>query len=650
MTRSSLNRYRLLLVFVGVSSVFWFKSSWFFRPTFVVLSTDKTTYGHDEFVTVTLNADPRSTEKIRKSGHSLSVGVDREGKPVTSIGNLKQVPLTYNNNCFYGRWPIPWNAPDGNYTLSLELPPDFPDVKKQAFKILSRIFDPLPPGFGAITLEGHRSLFGIPGPDQVKSIGGMPEWATFMGADALLVQGAQSNGADGKLTHDNPWRTQSLDGIKALGKECHSRHLKLGVYLLAFMVGGPAKNIPPRYRYGFHYSQGKIVSGLELPRFRGVSIADPQRPKDIATQLRKFQAMEEVDFVGLDYIRPAFGGNELVDDFVRDMPGVQTPARWPKMSPDDRMKWIAKDRWLPMSMEGVTNPEHILSEQWFWYRAHRTAQVLREIKKELGESPFGGNPLGGKPLGGKPLGGKPLWAFTLSWQKGWEHGQDPVMFRDAGVDMNGIMLYECTRKMFDGLVSQWGRYSQRNQLNLFLGNTFDWPLHQKTLRPAGPEEMMNRLLTALQNFHTDKKPVRGLFLHDIHRALVGRKGPYSTVEWMLAGGAALTQLRVLHQVLPYTLDLTVPTSVLTGDVQEAKLSFGSKGSEDPVRIKIYSSPDVEVWPGGMIFNSPTSFHFRWTRDPASAIRGDRPFVAIRAERPGKPHERCQIYIRYFQGT
>jgi hypothetical protein len=602
----------------------------------VVLAADKADHFHDEFVELTLRAETPALLDLLKSTGPYNAWVERDGRRVITIGELAQVRLRYDQDegLFRARWPVPWNAPDGEYRLRLSSgpwPAGLPPVETGTFRVNSRPFTPIPPGFAVLTLEGYRALDKIPGPDGVADAGGFPSWAEFVGADALFVQGGESSGFDHKPADAFPWSTVSFKGLKAFGEECHRRGLKVGVYVLSYMVGGPPE-FAPNYTFGWNYDDKGLRSGLQLQKRRGVSITDPKRPGDIVAMHRKFQAMPEVDWLGLDYIRPAFGSCELVDDFVAEMPGVQTPPGFESMTPEQRMVWACRGRYSAPTPELKSQPKFILSDQWFWYRAHRTAEVVRTITQALG-------------------GLKPVWAFTLSWNKGWEHGQDPPMMRDAGLDMDGIMLYEADEKMFAGLVGQWGAYARRDQLDLIVGDTIDWPLHQKTLNPSGPESLIDRTLRAVRGFHTDRKPVRGVFFHDIGRALRGRKGPYKTMEWMLAVGHAITEVRRLNGALSYDVAVQASTAAAPGEVFSATASFHGAPPAEPVALRLFAAPDVEVSTSEVTLSAdhPSAvFKVRWAPGAESAERGNRSFVAFRAAREGV-REHPVIQMAYFQG-
>lgn len=604
-----------------------------------MLASDKDEHFHDEFVSITLRAETPQMLELLKSTGPYAVRVERDGRRVPTVGQMDQVRLNFDpdQGLFRARWPVPWNAPDGEYRLRLSSgpwPAGLPAPETGSFRVVSRPFNPIPTGFAVLTLEGYRPPDRIPGPDGSYGVGSIPAWAEFIGADAIFVQGGESSGFDAKPPAAFPWSTASFKNLRALGAECHRRGLKLGVYVLSYMVGGPPE-FAPDYTFGWNYDEKGLRSGMQLEKRRGISITDPKRPGDIVAMVRKFQAMPEVDWLGLDYIRPAFGSCELVDDFVAEMPDVQTPPDFSAMTPEQRMTWLCRGRYSAPSAALRSLPKFILSDQWFWYRAHRTAEVVRTITEALGKE-------------------KPVWAFTLSWNKGWEHGQDPPMMRDAGIDMDAIMLYEADEKMFQGLVGQWGAYARRDQLDLIVGDTIDWPLHQKTLNPSGPESLIDRTLRAVKGFHTDGKPVRGAFFHDVARAIWGRKGPYKAVEWMLAAGHAITEIRRLNGVLPYDLAIDVSTSAAPGEGLPVTISFKpAAASTEPVTARLFAGPDVESSAAEITLGpdvSSATFKVRWTPDEASASRGDRTFVAVRAVRPGRPAEHPVVRMVYIQGV
>lgn len=138
---------------------------------------------------------------------------------------------------------------------------------------------------------------------------------------------------------------------------------------------------------------------------------------------------------------------------------------------------------------------------------------------------------------------KPLWIFILSWEKGWQHGQDAVMFTDAGADFLMVMLYECDREQFDNLIRQWESYIEEGQVSILSGDETDWPLHQYTHDPSGPKELYNRTIQGYKTIGS-KGPVKGMFVHDLGRSLWrGRRGPYPGKEWLVAGAHAFSDMR-----------------------------------------------------------------------------------------------------------
>jgi hypothetical protein len=607
-------------------------------PAFdLVLRPDRETYAHDAMVEFLLEpASPKVTAALRASTAPFHGWVERDGRPVETVGVLSRVRLRYDATAglWRARWPVPWNAPDGDYDLRLDtaaLPAGLGALRQGGFRLASRPFEAVPAGMAVLTLEGQGSLARFAGPDGgAPRISALAEWADYIGADTVLIQGAESSGFTAKLPSDFPWHSRPRGPVVELAKECRRRGVRLGVYILSYMVGGPPE-FSPDYQYGVHYQKGQAIAGLDLPKRRGVSIREDKRPGDIVKILDHWAAVEGVDFLGLDYIRPVFGSQEMVDDFIREMPGVEKPEGYDAWTPQQRMVWIGRGRMLAPRADQRTEPRYRTSDQWFWYRAHRTAAVVRRIAEGF-------------------AGKKPLWAFTLSWQKGWEHGQDPAMMRDAGIDMNGIMLYEADEAQYRGLVRQWNAYTRDAPFNLVVGNTFDWRLHQKTVDPAGPEAMVQRLMAAVERFQ-DKRPVRGVFLHDLPRALRGSIGPYPPKEWMLAGGSAITRTREIHNVLPYRVEWNCPDALKPGTKSTATVTL-SRGA-GPVRAEIYTSADVTASVEGVVLSSATpsvAVELLWKPTERSAVRGDRVFAAVRTTRPAVGGDRAQIHAAYIPGV
>ena len=409
-----------------------------------------------------------------------------------------------------GRWPCPWNAATGEYRLELSSPAVAAErIRTMPFRIARRRPQALPQGLAVLTCECDLPFAGlkVPTPDgRVKDWRGLLDWVEYVGADAFWVLGGRSPGEKpGEV-----WLSYNLPIIPEMAKECHRRGIKFGVYVQCFLTMSGKERLPG-YEYALEVRDGRTVPT------RSISLRSEQRVRDVAGLLRRFRDIPGVDYLGVDYIRNALGGVELVDEFYRDMAGVvSAPAEFAHLNREERMVYFARKKSMRKDLAFI--------DAWQWWRAHRVSGIIRRLKAEVG-------------------GSRPLWAFVLTWDKGWHHGQDPVMFNDAGVDAEALMLYEADAPQYSALLSDWRRYVARGDAQLIVGDVVDWPLHQRS--PDGPKEFYRRTVRAVDGIYSDG-PARGLFVHDVGRALWGRLGAWSTRAWLDEARAAIRHLKALH--------------------------------------------------------------------------------------------------------
>lgn len=491
---------------------FGFQGWWLRHQRELVLETVKTAYHHDEFIEIRLR-----TRDARLNGYwKLSppeVEVWRQGALVTTIAGLTRVRLSYDSDLgdWRGRWPCPWNAVPGDYEPRLVSEPPQETGRRlrvKHFTIVTRRPAAIPQGFSVLTLESAMPFktMKVRAPDgSLKGWQGLLDWAQYMGADAFWVMGGKTPGnKPGEI-----WDSQNFAVLPEMARECRRRGLKFGIYVMCYLTLSSEKL--PRYEYARDIEDGRSVET------RAISIREPHREADVLSLLKKFADIPGVDYLGLDYIRNALGGYELVDDFYAEMPGLKPPPGWDRLTLEQRMVTMARKKMMRRDDSFI--------DAWQWWRAHRVAGVVRRIKEAIGDS-------------------TPLWAFTLTWDKGWHHGQDPVMMNDAGVDVDALMLYEATEPQFQALLNDWSRYVKRADVQLLVGNVIDWPLHQNS--SEGPKAMSRRLKSAVNRIYSDG-PARGLFIHDIGRALWGRLGSWPTKAWMDEARSAVDHLKSVSE-------------------------------------------------------------------------------------------------------
>lgn len=539
---------------------------YFFRTDIRVFS-DRLEYWRYEFVPIYVqvkNLVLRSRLKNRKL--TATVRSDKDNKIVTTIGGRNEIRLKFNPQKGYweGFWPAPWNSA-GKYSWELKISPPLEPldplgknykIRKTGFALVARTGKNHAFGLRVLTLESntHWATMQLRSPDgEMKDWKAMLDWVKFAQANTFWCLLGQTAAFYGKLDPKFPWIKHNLKMIPQMARECHKRGLKFGGWVMAYLTFGQQSLLPDKYQYAWDYDN---KTGQLYPT-RSISLNDPERVKDLIIFFKKLNNIPELDYIGIDYIRNALGGYELVDDFVREM-DVAVPTNWKKFSREERMLWLVKKKIDRQDMDFI--------DQWQWWRAHRAALIIKKIRDEVHFN-------------------KPFFAYTLSWEKGWQHGQDPVMFYDAGIDIDAIMLYECNRDDYEDLINQWHNYLKKGQANIIVGDVIDQPLHQFTLEPAGPEEFYYRNLKAIEKLYSDGV-VTGVFLHDLGRALWGRVKPYPTKEWLFVGGAVCSQIAQICNQTPFKVEIDLPEKVNLSEEFLVKVKITKLVPETPSDVNV----------------------------------------------------------------
>jgi len=468
-----------------------------------------------------------------------TVEVFRAGKSVAMPDGRAKLRLRKDpaNGKFVGNWPIPYNPPPGTYVAQVVVTgPQWaaPRSFESAFTIAPLSPKGLYPGYSALTMEGGKqliqgavpSLDGSEGTNAAHAI----EWAKFMGANLYCYLIGQTSVWDTFQPRNFPFNRGEVQTGKRYAKLAHEAGLRFAGYLTTFKVIGDAWDQVP-YDFALEYDE---ATDRAVPS-RFISLDDVRRHKDIVALLQELDQDPNIDMVGLDYVRTGFGGFELVDEFVKDM-SVPGPANFWSLPKSERIDWLAR------TVDRKLNRDVV--ELFEWWRAHKVALTLKKI---LDEAQMG----------------KPVFTFTLGWQMGHQHGQDPAMFVDAGVDYSHIMLYEGDRAILESMKKQWPDYLSRANGMYALGEMVDFNWVQRSIDPAGPDELYRRQVEIFRNWYPVNAHV-GMFWHDLYRIIYGIRGPYSSIEWAVAGGKSFSELQRAQGVNPLEVVLRAPARASGG--------------------------------------------------------------------------------------
>lgn len=394
------------------------------------------------------------------------------------------------------------------------------------------------------------------------------DWIRYMKCDIFWVLAGQTTGWDGGVKPETPFSAATIRNINNLAKNPNKKDVALGAYVMSYYApGGGAK------RGGYEPAIGYESSSRSLIESRHISLASKKREQDIINILKGFDNNPNVEYLGLDFIRTGErDGFEMVDEMV-EMTGIATPPSWSTMSKAQRMLWLAQSR--------IAKKE--VNIKWRWFRAQREAHIIKAIRQQVS---------------------KPLWAFTLGWNHGQEHGQDPYMFFDAGIDYDAIMIYEATRMQQLGMLISWPQYLG-GEYNVLVGNMIDNRLQDGNIRPE--MEYMRRMYEAEAKFNRSSR-IRGVFFHDVSRMLWSKnRGAGNGIrEWANINASIVSRVEEKYSENPLSLMVTLNENNNTGVVsiqnktsteQNVSLSADLAGGLSAI---VFDTKNISIVGGGKV--------------------------------------------------
>lgn len=577
------------------------------------------TFSRYEFVQVFLKIKKQDGEKLL-SQPQLEI-FDKNNQIVVSAGFIHKRRFVYDGkrNVWAAAWPVPWNIRGGVYSArtkvslrkqvivneegsgEVKLPIlrwfklRYPkSLKKQAkpkilkkeevrglnysadFTVPAQKVPDFSPKLRVLTIESSRDMLRgkFTGPYGEVSNESLYAWAKFLGANTLWALVGQT-ASWGVKNENDVWQKTNLESFPELAKRVKAHGYKFGGWIDCYLTFGKARF--KKYQYAYDYD----------PRLRrcvpreAVSLLDKNRLNDIVFVAKKLQNDPNVDYIGLDYIRSAAGGYEMVDEFVRDMQLM--PDGFFKWSKDARMNWLGGQVALK-KFSGWEGKDFY--ELWNWWRAHKVASVVHTIIERAKIT-------------------KPVWTFTLGWEHGFQHGQDTPMLTDAGVSVNAVMLYEITKPLFPFMMKAWRGYLKPGQSPLIAGNTVDWNLHDKSVEPPGPEEFYNRLMEGMTTLNGGKA-VHGVFFHDFDRLIYGRKGPFTATEWAVAGADAFSRMQEMWNEVPYSAKISAQKLVVLDHAFPVSVSVKNVSANplDKITVNMIETQGIKVSGSGTLYISP----------------------------------------------
>jgi hypothetical protein len=455
----------------------------------------------------------------------LHLEVSKGGRLYPSVGMEPKVPFVEKEDMLRAVYLPGWNQEEGEYEINIYYGDHRLAINAPlSFTLLRRPVPSLEPGLSIVDLEMNRRITEkkYMNPDgKGNDYSAILEWASFMNADMLWILAGETTTFHGKMKSSSPWDKGPLVNLNLLKEIASQYGVEIGAYIMSFYVPGP-HGIPERYNPGFGYN----ADNNTLYQARHISLACEQRIQDMIDLARKFQDDGQIDYIGFDFIRTGRADGYELAQFVIEDTGIETPSNWIELDRSERIKWFAR------KIEVERDP--LIIEKWHWWRAQKVARIVKRIMEEAEIT-------------------KPVWVFTLGWNHGKEHGQDPVMFFDAGVSMDAVMLYEASQSQFERLLKHWNQYISSEQGNILVGSCVDYKLLDSDIL-SPPEEFFRRNTEAYKNVMRGGL-AKGIFFHDIARAFWGRKGDYTFMDYAAAHMSSVYGLKREYGSLDLVLEI-----------------------------------------------------------------------------------------------
>lgn len=472
--------------------------------------------GYYRFEVIRINLVSEDTIDIS----DLKIFMKRGDYLIPNVGGLHDAFFRYQDGTIYSSYAMGYNPPSGDYEILVKSisKPEWEGITK-SFKILRRVHPPLEKGFSVVNWEYGINIksFDFTGPYGKKGgVEQLAKWLSYMGVDAFWILGGQTTGWDKNVTPDTPWGSDiTLKNLNLLTAAAKKEGVKTGAYVMSFFTPANGK-IAAGYINSLGYNKGSIHDSLHI------SLMDKRRIQNIVDRMITFENDPNVDFVGLDFIRTGRAdGYEMGPLVIKDM-NITTPKNYANYSIEDKVKWFARN------VENQKN--QVMIKKWRWWRAHRVATIANQVINDAKLT-------------------KPMWVFTLGWEHGSQHGQDPYMFFDAGVFADAAMLYEANYIQFRNMMVQWPNYMTYNKNNLIIGNASDLKFLDGEMGSYGLE-YLRRTKTAYTKIYREGL-AKGIFIHDLSRALWSKRRYYTIGEWALLHGHATSEFKKDHGLIPY---------------------------------------------------------------------------------------------------
>lgn len=526
--------------------------------------TEKTEYHPYERILVYAKILTKSDYDVPENA-VVKVAFAHDGKVIKNIQGDSKLKLVYDSEreLWWGYWYPEDTTIEGDIEIRAMGYRDDPETPFTAYNHFfvngqSEYFT-LDKGLCLIGIDSQQriSLRSILSPDgEEEDWDYIPDWLEFSSADGIMMLGGVTMTFDEHVSLNSPWDKDKVNESLILAEKVNDVGGDIGIWIKTLELEGTYLEkmgySPSLYLNGFNYSRADS----------SVSLLDENRKKSISDLFSTFMNDNNVSYVGFsDLFHEETYDLELLEDFVTEFM-VAMPDDWDDMDFDEKFNTFVSK----------LNNETFMQNFELW-KNYLTAEYLRDIIESTDHD-------------------KPIFYYCNEDDLTRKPEIINILF-GAGVDfivLNLKMEYDEIESTLDDLKEISGFEENYDRMVISYEIDFD----NVDIQGSSISAIENFVNANLQIVHYGSSiyNVQGVMINDLYKAMSGKRGSYSSYEWMLSVSKIFHEYKLMNQDYPLDIEMFIQQN--DDDSFTAQFRLANTGKEDIENLKIRFLPILDA--------------------------------------------------------